>query len=124
MICRTGVRVNGDLVRILYLYDLSVDKSTGDLAAPRLGEVAHEVRRRGSTIKFGCTVSKRFAKAHQRNRGRRIMREAFRQLTRNYKIIPNLKIILSMREKGLQSKTQDIYRELEKLFRRKKLLST
>ena len=50
------------------------------------------------------------------------MREAFRQLAKNHKIIPNIKIILSLREKGLEVKTQEIYNELEKLFTRKKLI--
>ena len=98
LIFRTGIRVNGDLVRLLYLQE------------------------NDGGIKFACTVAKRFAKAHQRNRGRRIMREAFRQLSKNHKIIPNIKIILSLREKGLEAKTQEIYNELEKLFTRKKLI--
>ena len=98
MIFRTGVRVNGDLVRLLYLKN----------------EEKNE-------IKFGCTVGKKLGKAHVRNRGKRILRAAFVQFSG--KLIPGLQIILSLREKGLDAKTQDITSELERLFRRRKLLT-
>ena len=100
LIFRTGIRVNGELVRLLYLKD---DKDT-------------------DAIKFGCAVGKKLGKAHVRNRGKRILREAFRQLS--VKIIPGVKIVLGLKEKGLEAKTPEILRELEKLFRRKKLLLT
>ena len=97
LIFRTGVRVNGELVRILYLKDNSIN-----------------------AIRVGYAVGKRLGKAHIRNRGKRILREAFRQLAD--RITPDLKIVLSLKEKGLPAKTQDIKRELEILLRRKKLL--
>ncbi|MBR0094946.1 MAG: ribonuclease P protein component [Synergistaceae bacterium] len=96
LIFRTGVRVNGDLVRLLYL-------RSGD----------------SDEIKFGCAVSKRLGKAHVRSRGRRILRAAFGQFSQ--RLLPGLQIILSLRERGLDSKTQDIARDIERLFRRKKL---
>ena len=99
VIFRTGIRTNGELVRLLYLRD----------------DQAPE-------IKFGCAVGKRLGKSHVRNRGRRILREAFRQLTKKENITPGLKIVLTLTAKGLETKTQDILRELEILFRRKKLL--
>ncbi|MBQ9404912.1 MAG: ribonuclease P protein component, partial [Synergistaceae bacterium] len=67
-------------------------------------------------------VSKRLGKANVRNRGRRILREAFRQV--QTQITPGLKIILSLKDNGLNAKTQDIHRELINLLRRKKLLIT
>ena len=97
LIFRTGIRVNGELVRLLYLKDDSSPE-----------------------IKFGCAVGKKLGKAHVRNRGRRILRAAFAQFSR--KIIPGLRIVLTLKEKGIKTKTQDIAVELEKLFRRKKLL--
>ena len=99
LIFRTGVRINGYLVRILYLKDEKI-----------------------SGVKFGCVVAKRLGKANVRNRGRRVMREAFRRLAKEYEIRSNTKIILSMKEKGLEVKTQEIYEELEKLFKRKNLI--
>ena len=98
VIFRSGIRVNGELVRLLYLRD---EHST-------------------DTVKFGCAVGKRQGKAHVRNRGKRILREAFRSLAG--KIIPGVQIVLGLKDKGLTAKTQDIAHELEKLFRRRKLL--
>ena len=96
-IFRTGTRINGELVRILYLRDND-------------GE-----------IKFGCAVGKRQGKAHIRTRGRRIMREAFRQVSG--RIISGMKIVLTLQTKGLLSKSTDIQRELESLMARKKLIT-
>ena len=97
MIFRTGTRINGELVRILYL------KSAGS-----------------ECVKFGCAVGKRQGKAHVRNRGRRIMREAFRILSD--RITPGISMILLLSDKGLTAKTPEIARELERLLSRKKLL--
>lgn len=95
LIFRTGIRINGDLVRLLYLKETEPE------------------------IKFGCAVGKRLGKAHVRNRGKRILRAAFAKFSK--KLIPGLKIVLSLREKGIDAKTQDIEKELERLFRRKNL---
>ena len=97
MIFRTGTRINGELVRLLYLKGAS---SEG--------------------VKFGCAVGKRQGKAHTRNRGRRILREAFRTLSD--RISPGTSIILMLSDKGLTAKTPEIARELERLLSRKKLL--
>ncbi|MBQ7576787.1 MAG: ribonuclease P protein component [Synergistaceae bacterium] len=96
-IFRTGIKVNGELVRLLYLKDDS------------------------DSIKFGCAVGKHQGKANIRNRGKRILREAFRQLSG--KLTPGLQIVLGLKDKGLDSKTQDIYRELLRLLRHRNLLS-
>ena len=97
LIFRTGIRINGDLVRLLYLQDEGSDE-----------------------IKFGCAVGKKLGKAHVRNRGKRILRAAFYEFSK--KLNPGLKIVLMLKEKGLTAKTQDIIFELEKLFKRKNLL--
>ncbi len=97
LIFRTGNRINGELVRLLYL------KGNDE-----------------GGIKFGCAVGKKLGKAHVRNRGRRILREAFRQVSAQ--IVPGISIVLTLRASGLTAKTPDITRELERLFRKKKLL--
>lgn len=97
-IFRTGTRINGSLVRILYLRD------------------------NDGGIKFGCAVGKRQGKAHIRTRGRRIMREAFRQISG--RIISGMKIVLTLQTKGLSSKSTDIQRELESLMTRRKLITS
>ena len=97
LIFRTGNRINGELVRLLYLRG----NDEGE-------------------IKFGCAVGKKLGKAHVRNRGRRILREAFRQLAD--RIAPGISIVLTLKASGLEAKTPDITNELERLFRRRKLL--
>ena len=96
-IFRTGTRTNGELVRLLFVRD---DADT-------------------STIKYGVAVGKKQGKAHVRVRGRRILREAFRHLSD--KLIPGISMVLSLKNEGLSAKTQDIQRDLERIFRRKKL---
>ena len=98
VIFRTGIRINGELVRLLYLKN----------------------DREPDTLKFGCAVGKKLGKAHVRVRGRRILREAFRHLSD--RIIPGLSIVLSLKAAGLDAKTQEIQCDLEKLLRRRKLL--
>jgi ribonuclease P protein component len=97
VIFRTGNRINGELVRILYLRDKACEG-----------------------IRFGCAVGKRQGKAHVRNRGRRILREAFRTLSD--RIRPGISIILMLNDKGLTAKTPEITYELERLLSRKKLI--
>lgn len=97
LIFRTGNRINGELVRLLYLRGNDDD-----------------------AIKFGCAVGKKLGKAHVRNRGKRILREAFRQLSSQ--ILPGTRLVLSLRTSGLDAKTPEITKELERLFRRRKLL--
>ena len=97
VIFRTGSRINGELVRILYLRDRACEG-----------------------IRFGFAVGKRQGKAHVRNRGRRILREAFRTLSG--RIRPGISIILMLNDKGLASKTPEITYELERLLSRKKLI--
>ena len=96
LLFRTGIRINGELVRLLYLRDDS------------------------DTVRFGVAVGKRMGKAHVRVRGRRILREAFRHLSDG--LTPGISLVLGLKYQGLDAKTQDIQRDMERLFRRKKLL--
>ena len=98
-IFRTGIRANGELVRLLYLRD---EQNT-------------------DTIKFGLAVGKRLGKAHVRVRGRRILREAFRHLSG--RLTPGLSVVLGLKPQGTASKTQAVQSDLERLFRRRKLFA-
>ena len=98
-IFRTGIRANGELVRLLYLRDDNISDA----------------------LKFGLAVGKRLGKAHIRVRGRRILREAFRPLSA--KLVPGLSIVLGLKPEGISAKTQEIQKDLERLFRRKKLFA-
>lgn len=88
----------------------------------RLLYLKTESESESNLIKAGFVVGKRLGKAHVRSRGRRILREAFRQV--RDRITPGLKIILALKEDGLNAKTQDIHRELVYLLKRRKLLIT
>ncbi|MBQ4431233.1 MAG: ribonuclease P protein component [Synergistaceae bacterium] len=96
-IFRTGARINGELVRILYL------------------------RGNDGEIAFGCTVGKKQGKAHVRTRGRRILREAFRGVSG--RISQGVKVVLMLQDKGLASKSTEIQRELERLLSRRKIIT-
>ena len=74
----------------------------------------------GDGVYYGCAVGKRQGKAHVRNRGRRILREAFRGLSGRIK--SGTRIVLCLSDEGLTRKTYEIQRELEVLFKRKKLI--
>lgn len=96
-IFRTGTRINGELVRILYLRD------------------------NDGGVTFGCAVGKKQGKAHVRTRGRRILREAFRGVSG--RITQGMKIVLMLQDRGLASKSTEIQRELERLLSRRKLIT-
>ncbi|NLI96865.1 MAG: ribonuclease P protein component [Synergistaceae bacterium] len=93
---RTGRRVKGELVRLLFL-------DTGD-GPPRLG----------------AAVGKRQGSSVRRNRGRRILREAFRHCR------PWLKegvwIVAMLRTVGLSAGAREIYTDLVHLLEAEGLL--
>ena len=73
LIFRTGLRIQGDLVRLLFLRN-----------PVQLG------------LRVGYAVGKRQGKAHVRNRGRRVLREAFRRLTPW--VVSDVTLVLSLKD--------------------------
>ena len=66
-------------------------------------------------LKLGITASRRFGKAHERNRFKRIVREAFRLTF--HQLPKNLYIIVKPRTFAKFAKTQDIQAELLQLIK-------
>ncbi len=69
---------------------------------------------RSSLPKLGLTVSKKFGKAHDRNRFKRVVREAFRQLYKS--LPPDLEINISPRKSGTLLTRQAVLFELQTLL--------
>jgi ribonuclease P protein component len=98
LIFRTGLRVQGELVRLLFL------KETGT-TQPRVG----------------YAVGKRQGKAHVRNRGKRVLREAF------YRLRPwvqsGVTLVTSLKDRALQVKAHEVYYDMARVLRRHGLLT-
>jgi ribonuclease P protein component len=97
LIFRTGLRAQGELVRLLFL------RGTG--TAPRVGYVA----------------GKRQGKAHVRNRSKRILREAFRRL-RPW-VLPHVVVIVSLKDKALRADAAEVYHDMAAVLRKNRLLT-
>jgi ribonuclease P protein component len=69
--------------------------------------------------RLGVTVTKRYGKSHDRNRFKRIVREAFRLCRQNF----NIGLDLNVRPRSIanEAKTDDVLRDLLALFHNEKL---
>jgi ribonuclease P protein component len=100
LIFRTGLRVQGELVRLLFLRE-----------TPPTEKSPH----------VGYAVGKRQGKAHVRNRGKRVLREAFRRL-RPW-VSPGLSIVASLKDKGLSAKANEVYYDMARVLKKNGLLT-
>ena len=100
LVFRTGIRIQGELVRLL----LSRNVQAGE-----------------GGLRVGYAVGKRQGKAHVRNRGRRILREAFRRLAPW--ISEDVTLVLSLKDRGLNAKATEVCHDLANLLKRKGLLA-
>jgi ribonuclease P protein component len=97
LIFRTGLRVQGELVRLLFL------KKTDT-----------------ASVRAGYAVGKRQGKAHVRNRGKRVLREAFRRL--HPWVCPGVAVVATLKDRALLCKAQEIYRDMARVFLKSGLL--
>ena len=101
LIFRTGLRSQGELVRLLFL------KETGTQLPPR-------------DVRVGYAVGKRQGKANVRNRGKRVLREAFRRLSPW--VFGNVTMVASLKDKALSSKSTEVYYDMARVLRKNGLL--
>ena len=103
LVFRTGLRAQGELVRLLLL------RGTEDARKP------------GGVVRVGYAVGKRQGKAHVRNRGRRILKEAFRRLAPW--VAPDVTLVLSLKDRGLGARASEIFYDLAALLKKRGLLT-
>ncbi|MDD2453752.1 MAG: ribonuclease P protein component [Synergistaceae bacterium] len=97
LVFRTGKRLKGELVRLLFM------------EAP------------DGVTRIGFAVGRRQGKSHERNRGRRILRESFRR------VLPwlnqGLWIVSSLRSAGLKANAREVYFDIARVLSSRGLLA-
>ncbi len=72
-------------------------------------------------LRVGYAVGKRQGKAHVRNRGRRILREAFRRLSPW--IVPDVSLVASLKDRALDASAVLVWRDMANVLRQRGLLA-
>ncbi len=62
--------------------------------------------------RVGISVTKKLGNAVARNRAKRIIREAWRQITKTYTLTKGKLIVITAREAAAEAKTDDIFKDL------------
>lgn len=82
--------------------------------------VVYVLRNRVHRVRLGITTSKKIGNAVERNRARRVIREAFRKLLP--RIRPGFDLVFVARKKTTQVKSTEVAVAMEKLLRDANLL--
>ncbi len=82
--------------------------------------VVYVLRNRVNRTRIGITTSKKVGNAVERNRARRVIREAYRQLS--LQVRPGVDIVMVARKKTLQVKSTEVHAALVRLFGEANLL--
>jgi ribonuclease P protein component len=78
-------------------------------------------QRKGSSLRFGITASGRYGNSPERNRFKRLVREAFR--TAKHLLPPSLELHIIPRQKAKEAKMMDIQKEILSLLKENPLSS-
>lgn len=71
-----------------------------------------------SVNRVGITVTKKAGGAVRRNRVKRVIREAYRQICSDYEVRYGKLVVISARDAAVTAKTQDVKEDLKKSFAR------
>ena len=72
--------------------------------------------------RIGISASKKIGGSVQRNRAKRVIREALRQIQAKYRLKTGYLVVIAAREAAADCKMQDVYRDMQTAFARLDML--
>jgi len=81
-----------------------------------------EIQSSPREVRVGYVVGKRQGKSHVRNRGKRVLREAFRRLSPW--MFPSVTVVVSLKDKALCAKANEVYYDMAHVLNKNRLLKS